>query len=90
MFRRLSISLITCVDPLAWWQIHETQFPNVSLFVKQILGILGSQIEIEHVFNLARVLTNLKHYRLQVDKLDRIITMVKNWPDDSLSKLFTT
>jgi hypothetical protein len=43
---RLSISLATCVDPLAWWWIHETQFPNVSFFAKQILGILGSQIEI--------------------------------------------
>jgi hypothetical protein len=42
---RLSISPATCVDPLAWWWIHETQFPNVSFFAKQILRILGSQIE---------------------------------------------
>ncbi len=24
LFKRLFISLATCVDPLAWWQIHET------------------------------------------------------------------
>ncbi len=86
LFKRLFISPTTCVDPLAWWQIHETQFPNVSLFAKQILGILGSQIEIEHVYSLARVLTDLKCYRLQVDKLDRIITVVKNWLNYSQHK----
>jgi hypothetical protein len=42
LFMRLSISFVTCVDPLAWWWIHETQFPNVSFLAKQILGILGS------------------------------------------------
>ncbi len=42
---RLFISPATCVNPLVWWWIHETQFPNVSFFAKQILGILGSQIE---------------------------------------------
>jgi hypothetical protein len=50
------------------------------------LGILGSQIEIEHVYSLARVLTDLKCYRLQVDKLDRIITVVKNWLNYSQHK----
>ncbi len=29
LFRRLSISPTTCVDPLAWWWIHETQVPNL-------------------------------------------------------------
>jgi len=28
------------------------------------------------------VLTTLKHYRLQVDNMDWIITIVKNWLDD--------
>jgi len=34
LFRRLFVSLITCVDPLAWWRIHETRFPNVNFFAK--------------------------------------------------------
>jgi hypothetical protein len=70
LFRRLYVSPTTCVDPLAWWWIHGTRFPKVSFFAKQILKILGSQIETECVFNLAKVLTTLKPYRLQVDKLD--------------------
>jgi len=40
LFKRLSISPTTCVDPLAWWQIHDTPFPNVSFLAKQILGLL--------------------------------------------------
>jgi hypothetical protein len=64
LFMRLSISLVTCVDPLTWWQIHETQFLNVNFLVKQILGILRSQIEIECVFNLASGLTTLRCCRL--------------------------
>jgi hypothetical protein len=46
------------------------------------LGILGSQIETECVFSLVGVLTILKHCRLQVDNLDSIIIVVKNWPND--------
>jgi hypothetical protein len=62
--------------------MHETQFPNVNFLAKQILQILESQIETKHVFNLASGLTTLRRCRLQVDNLDRIITMVKNWPND--------
>ncbi len=82
LFRRLSISPTTCVDPLAWWWIHEIPLPNVSFLGKQILGILGSQIENKRVFNLVGVLTTLRCYRLQEDNFDRIIIMVKNWLDN--------
>jgi len=40
------------------------------------------QIETECVFTLASVLTTLKHYCFEVENMDRIITMVKNWLDD--------
>ncbi len=60
LFKRLFIVPTSCVDPLVWWCIHETQFPNVGFLAKQILGILGSQIEIECVFNLVNVLTTFQ------------------------------
>jgi hypothetical protein len=82
LFKNLFITPVTCVDPLAWWRINETQFPNVNFLTKQILGIPRSQIETKHVFSLVGVLIALKHYRLQVDNLDQIITMVKNWLDN--------
>jgi hypothetical protein len=42
LFRRLSIPSSTCADPLAWWWMHEGQFPNVGFLAKQNFGILGS------------------------------------------------
>jgi hypothetical protein len=61
---------------------YESQFPNVNSIAKHILRIPRSQIEIERVFNLVDVLTTLRHCKLQVDNLNQIITMVKNWLDD--------
>jgi hypothetical protein len=55
LFKKLFVSPTTCVDPLVWWRIHETQFPNVNFFAKQILRIPRSQIEIKCVFSLASV-----------------------------------
>jgi hypothetical protein len=49
---------------------------------KLIHEIPGSQIKTKCVFNLVGVLTTLKHYHLQVENMDRIITVVKNWPND--------
>jgi hypothetical protein len=34
------------------------------------------------MFNLSGVLIALKHYHLQVEKVDQIITMVKYWLND--------
>jgi hypothetical protein len=42
------------------------------------LGMLGSEREIKQIFSLARVLTILRCYRLQVKNMDWIIIVVKN------------
>jgi hypothetical protein len=39
LFKRLFIVPTTCVDPLAWWCIHEIQVPNATFLAKQIFGI---------------------------------------------------
>jgi hypothetical protein len=72
----------TCANPLTWWCMHESQFFNVNFLAKQILGIPSSQIEIEQVFTLVGVSTILRCYRLYVDNMDQIITIVKNWHYD--------
>lgn len=59
-------------------KIHESQFPNVSFHVKKISKIPRPHIEIECVFSLIGVLTILRCYRLQVDNLDWIISVLKN------------
>jgi hypothetical protein len=52
LFKRLFVTLVACVDPLIWQHNCESQFPNIDFITKQILGILKSQIKIEHTFNL--------------------------------------
>jgi hypothetical protein len=42
-----------------WWKIHDKKFPNVAFLVCAFLGIPRSQIEIEKIFNIANVFTNL-------------------------------
>jgi hypothetical protein len=45
-------------------------FPRVGFYVRQILEIIGSQIEMERIFSLPRILTNL---------LGDVVYNQKNW-----------
>ncbi len=46
------------------------------------MGITSSQIETKWVFSLAGVLKALRCSRLQVENMDWIIIVVKNWSND--------
>jgi hypothetical protein len=51
---------------------------NLCLLAQQILGFVGSQIEIEMIFSLAGILTNLKRCRLQLENLEKLIFIRRN------------
>ncbi len=59
--------------PLVWWEKHESLFPRIEFLARQIIGILRSQIEIECIFSLVGILTNLRRYFLQCDYLKKQI-----------------
>jgi hypothetical protein len=61
---------------------NESIFPTIGFCVGIFLGIVGSQIEIEIIFSLARILTSLRRCRLQSSNLDKLIFVSKNWPND--------
>jgi hypothetical protein len=46
------------------------------------LGVIGSQIEIERFFSLARILSNLRRCHLQIENSEKLIFVNKNWPND--------
>jgi hypothetical protein len=46
--------------PLEWWGKHESLFATITFLAHQILAIVGFQIEIENIFSLARIFTNLR------------------------------
>jgi hypothetical protein len=56
------------VLPLIWWKSRESQFPNISFVIQQILWIHGSQIETKKIFNMVGMLTSLQHlsYKLTI------------------------
>jgi hypothetical protein len=54
----------------------------LGFFFRQILRIIGSQIEIEKIFLLTHILTNLKKCHLQLKYIENLISMNKNWPND--------
>jgi hypothetical protein len=45
----------------------------------QILGIPTSQIEMEQIFSIARILIALKNCQLQINHLNQMIFANKNW-----------
>jgi hypothetical protein len=46
------------------------------------LGVVGSQIELDKIFSLARILTDLRRCRLQTENLKKLMFVNKNWPND--------
>ncbi len=46
------------------------------------MGIVGSQIEIERIFNMAKVITSLKHCWLAIENMDKLVIIMKKWLDD--------
>jgi hypothetical protein len=64
MFGRFQLNVKDIKCLLEWWAKHEFLFPTMAFLVRQILGIVGSQIEIERIFSLVGILTNLKRCHL--------------------------
>jgi hypothetical protein len=59
-FRRFRVNMKDIKNPPQWWEKHESTFHIVGFLTKQILKIVGSQIETKHIFSLVGNLTCLK------------------------------
>jgi hypothetical protein len=54
----VDVKYIKC--PFQWWESHENNFPTIGLCVSQILGIVGSQIEMKRIFFKIGIFASLK------------------------------
>jgi hypothetical protein len=79
IFHRYQVHAKDIKCPLEWWRKYETMFPTVAFLERTI----GSQIEMERIFSLARILTNLKNCCLQSNNLKFLIFVSKSWPNDA-------
>jgi hypothetical protein len=59
MSHQLSIGATKIKNLLVWWSQHVMQSSHVFFLVRQILGIVGLQSDIESIFNLVGLITNL-------------------------------
>jgi len=67
---------------LGWWKKQKYVLPIVGFLVKQILRIVGFEIETENIFSPVGILTNLKRCCLQFKNFEKLIFVTKNWPND--------
>jgi hypothetical protein len=58
-FRTKKVNEEECKDPLAWWRTHMVHFSYVGFVTQQILRIVEFQIEVEKLFNITSICTNL-------------------------------
>ncbi len=79
LFYWLIVGLVEIENPLRWWVNHAMQFPHVSFLACQMLRIVGFQIEIVQIFNVDGIITNLQQSRLEIDNLDHLVLVTKNW-----------
>jgi hypothetical protein len=57
-------------------------YPIIGFCAKQVLGIVGSQIETKKKNSLVGILISLKRCHLQSKILDKLTFVNKNWPND--------
>jgi len=80
-FKRYHVDSKEIKCPLAW-EKHESLFLTFGFLARQIIGILGSQIETECIFSLAGILNSLRKYCVQCDDLKKLIFVSENWLND--------
>jgi hypothetical protein len=82
IFKRYQVDSKEIKYPLQWWAKHEAMFPIIVFLACQILGIVKSQIEIERIFSLEGIITNLRRCHLQIKNLKQLIFVSKNCSND--------
>jgi hypothetical protein len=63
-----------------WEYVYEQGF--YEFLVCKILGIVESQVEMKRIFSLNRIFSNLRKCHLQLDNLENLIFVNKNWLND--------
>ncbi len=60
-----------------WWSQHVMQFSCLFFLARQILGIVGSQSDIESSFNVVGLITSLQQSKLEIKNFDHMIFIAK-------------
>ena len=65
-------------NPLEWWKLHASRFPDVSALARKFLAVPGTSVPSEAVFSSAGVLVSKLRSSLHPDNVDALIFLRKN------------
>jgi hypothetical protein len=65
-------------NPLDWWRVYHSKYPNVWRLASCILAIPATSAPSERVFSVAGNIVNKKRVRLKTDKVDLLIFLRGN------------
>jgi hypothetical protein len=58
-------------------KVHESQLFYFAFVAQQIIKIVGSQIEVERVFNIANICINMRRSKLGIENLEMLVSVYK-------------
>lgn len=65
-------------DPLAWWKIYKSEFPNLSLLSRKYLCIQGTSVPCERLFSYGGNVITDKRTSLSAEHAEQLIFLSKN------------
>ncbi len=65
IFKHYQVNVKDIKCPLQLWEKHHNMFPTIGFCARQILEIVGSQIETKRIFSLVGILSTFRRCHLQ-------------------------
>eukprot|EP00117_Sycon_ciliatum_P035219 scpid88077/ scgid2524/ len=64
--------------PLAWWKVHEEQFPHLAVLAQKYLSIVSTSVPSERVFSACGLLVDKLCCSLSPETVDAMVFLAKN------------
>ena len=63
------------IDPLAWWKMHDGQFPTIVKLARKYLAIPASSAPSERVFSRAKLIQQRQRWNLLPQRLEACVML---------------
>jgi hypothetical protein len=60
---------------LNWWEAHKDEFPRMYAVARDYLPILGAEVDVERLFNIAREILGLRRASMSAETLQALILL---------------
>ena len=66
------------IDPLAWWKMHDGQFPPIAKLARKYLAIPASSAPSERVFSRAKLIQQRQRWNFLPQRLEAYVMLKHN------------